>query len=102
MKELLSQLNLLKSKNETLYIQLEENKRKMTLMTNQMQEMSQEKEKARRESQMNNQSNYLGIVKENQELRKMVQYYKEQYRNRQAELTQLLDENSKLYSKLQR
>ena len=44
----------------------------------------------------------LAIITENQELRKLNDYYKGQYAGRQDELNQLLDENHSLRKKMQK
>ena len=63
--------------------------------------MEKEKVKLNFESNLEFQNKELAMQTENEELRKLIGYYKTQYRNRQGELTQLLDENSKLYRQIQ-
>lgn len=65
-------------------------------------ERAKERERRLLSAQTDFQRERLAMQTENKELRGLVDFYKTQYLNRQNELTSLLDENSRLYTRLQR
>lgn len=71
-------------------------------MNQQVVSLSKNREQNKRQSQMDWNNQQLAIITENQELRRLNDYYKGQYAGRQDELNQLLDENHSLRKKLQK
>ena len=95
------QVNSLKEDNLGYQKQIEQLTQKLNQMSSQYNQVSQEKQNFLSKTKMGFEHDKIALKRENKELRNLIEYYKEQYRGRQKELNQLLDENSRLYNQLQ-